>query len=72
ALAVAGVLIGRRWARPIVLVIVVLGTLWHLLVVLGGGPGPARVVSAVLVAALVYAIVLMFTGPVREHFGLFR
>jgi hypothetical protein len=71
-IAAAGVFSGRRWTRPIVLAVVVIGAVWHLDAAMAGGIGWTRVVSAVLVVAQVYAIVLMYTGPVREHFGLFR
>lgn len=71
-LAAAGVIAGLRHVRPIVLVIVTLGTLWHLVVAMSHGSESTRVVSGVLVAAQTYAFVLMYTGPVRAHFGLGR
>ena len=61
---------GRRTLRPGVLVIAVLGTLVHMVIVLGGGPIWTRVVSAVLAVAQVYAVVLLNTKPIRIHFGL--
>ena len=61
---------GRRTLRPGVLVIAVLGTLVHMVIVLGGGPVWTRVVSAVLAVAQVYAVVLLNTKPIRIHFGL--
>ena len=69
-IAVAGLVSGWRWARPVVLVIVMLGALLHLLVALGNGADWTRAISAVLVAAQVYALVLLNTKPIREHFGI--
>jgi hypothetical protein len=71
-LAAAGVIAGLRYVRPPVLFIVILGTLWHLVVAMSHGSDWTRLVSGVLVAAQAYAFVLMYTGPVRAHFGLPR
>jgi hypothetical protein len=70
-LACAAVIVaGSKALRPGVLVIAVLGTLVHMVIVLGGGPIWTRVVSAVLAVAQVYAVVLLNTKPIRIHFGL--
>jgi len=69
-LAAAVIVVGSRALRPGVLVIAVLGTLVHMVIVLGGGPMWTRVVSAVLAIAQVYAVVLLNTKPIRVHFGL--
>jgi hypothetical protein len=61
---------GRRTLRPGVLVIAVLGTLVHMVIVLGSGPIWTRAVSVVLAVAQVYAVVLLNTKPIRIHFGL--
>jgi hypothetical protein len=66
----AVIVVGSRVLRPGVLVIAVLGTLVHMVIVLGGGPIWTRVVSAVLAVAQVYAVVLLNTKPIRIHFGL--
>jgi hypothetical protein len=69
-LAAAVIVVGSRSLRPGVLVIAVLGTLVHMVIVLGGGPVWTRLVSAVLAIAQVYAVVLLNTKPIRIHFGL--
>jgi hypothetical protein len=69
-LCAAVIVAGSRTLRPGVLVIAVLGTLVHMVIVLGGGPIWTRVVSAVLAIAQVYAVVLLNTRPIRIHFGL--
>ena len=69
-LCAAVIVAGSRTLRPGVLVIAVLGTLIHMVIVLGGGPIWTRVVSAVLAIAQVYAVVLLNTKPIRIHFGL--
>jgi hypothetical protein len=69
-LCAAVIVVGSRAIRPGVLVIAVLGTLVHMVIVLGGGPIWTRVVSAVLAIAQVYAVVLLNTKPIRIHFGL--
>jgi hypothetical protein len=69
-LCAAVIVVGSRTLRPGVLVVAVLGTLVHMVIVLGGGPMWTRVVSAVLAIAQVYAVVLLNTKPIRIHFGL--
>jgi hypothetical protein len=69
-LCAAVIVVGSRALRPGVLAIAVLGTLVHMVIVLGGGPIWTRAVSAVLAVAQVYAVVLLNTKPIRIHFGL--
>jgi hypothetical protein len=66
----AAVLAGVRLLRPVVLIVLVLGALLHLLIVMDGGLHWPEVVSAILAAGHVYALVLMITKPMREHFGV--
>jgi hypothetical protein len=68
--AAAAVIAGLRPARPVIIIVLILATLLHLLFVMDGGVGWAQVVSAILAAAHVYALVLLNTKPVREHFSL--
>ncbi|HEX3788639.1 MAG TPA: hypothetical protein VHW44_12320 [Pseudonocardiaceae bacterium] len=70
--AAAGALAGARWARPVVLIIVILAALLHIVIVLGDGPGWTRIVSGVLAASQIYALVVLNTKPVREHFRISR
>jgi hypothetical protein len=64
------VLSGNRVLRPAPLVLAVLGALLHMVILLGDGPLWTRIVSGLLAAAQIYALVLLNTKPVREHFGL--
>jgi hypothetical protein len=68
--AAAAVVAGTRWARPVVLAVVVIGALLHMVIALGQGPMWTRVVSAILALAQVYTLVALNTRPVREHFGI--
>jgi hypothetical protein len=68
--AAAAVVAGLRPIRPAVLIVLILATLLQLLFVMDGGLLWRQVVSAILAAAQVYALVLLNTKPVREHFGL--
>lgn len=70
AIATWVILTGNKVLRPPVLVVVVLGVLVHLVIMLGGGPLWSRVISGVLAAVSVYALVILNTKPVRVHFGL--
>jgi hypothetical protein len=70
AAAAGVVLTGNRTLRPGVLVVAVLGALLHMVILLGDTPGWTRAVSGVLAAAQIYALVVLNTKPVREHFGL--
>lgn len=70
ALATWVILTGNRVLRTPILVVVVLGVLVHMVILLGGGPLWARVISGVLAAASVYALVILNTKPIRIHFGL--
>jgi len=63
----AGVLARLRVSRIIGVLVLAVGMLLHLLIVLGGGPWWARVVSGVLVPTGGYAAVLLNTGPVRDY-----
>lgn len=64
------ILTGNRVLRAPALVVVVLGVLVHMVILLGGGPLWSRILSGVLAAASVYALVILNTKPVRIHFGL--
>jgi hypothetical protein len=64
------VLVGHRVLRPGALVVAVLGALLHMVILLGDGPLWTRIVSGVLAAGQIYALVVLNTKPVREHFGL--
>lgn len=64
------ILTGNRVLRAPALVVVVLGVLVHMVILLGAGPVWARIVSGVLAAASVYALVILNTKPIRIHFGL--
>ncbi len=64
------ILTGNRALRAPVLVVVVMGVLVHMVIMLGGGPVWSRVISGVLAAVSVYALVILNTKPVRIHFGL--
>jgi hypothetical protein len=47
----------------------ILVALLHLVIVLADGPSWARVASGVLSAVHIYGVVLLNTGPAREHLG---
>jgi hypothetical protein len=68
--AAVAMLSGSRWARPVIVVVVIIGALLHMVIALGQGPGWTRAVSAILALAQVYALVALNTKPVREHFGI--
>jgi hypothetical protein len=68
--AVGVILTGNRLLRPGVLVIAILGSLVHMVILLGGGPIWTRVVSALLAVMQLYVLVLLNTKPIRVHFGL--
>lgn len=70
--AAGSVFAGIRLARPAVFVLLMLVTVLHLLIAMGGGAMWTRVVSAVLAAGGVYALVLLNTRPIREYFGSSR
>jgi hypothetical protein len=68
--AAAIILTGNRMARPVALIVVILAALMHMVILLGEGPVWTRIVSGLLAAAQMYALVLLNTKPVRAHFGL--
>ena len=68
--AAVAILGGVRWARPVVLIVVIICALLHMVIALGQGALWTRVVSAILAIAQVYALVALNTKPVREHFGI--
>ncbi|HEX4703401.1 MAG TPA: hypothetical protein VH352_14840 [Pseudonocardiaceae bacterium] len=68
--AVGVILTGNRLLRPGVLIIAILGSLVHMVILLGGGPIWTRVVSALLAVMQLYVLVLLNTKPIRVHFGL--
>jgi hypothetical protein len=70
AAAAVVVVTGNRVLRPGALVITVLGALLHMVILLGDTPIWTRIVSGILAAAQIYALVLLNTKPIREHFGL--
>ncbi|ONI88533.1 hypothetical protein ALI22I_19510 [Saccharothrix sp. ALI-22-I] len=67
-LAVGGLVAGLRPARLTAAFLFGLVALIHLLAVLNQGPVWIRVVSGVLSAAHVFAVVLLNTRPARIHF----
>ncbi|MEV8436662.1 hypothetical protein AB0425_04760 [Actinosynnema sp. NPDC051121] len=67
-LAVGGLLAGLRPARLTAAFVFALVALIHLLAVLNQGPVWIRVVSGVLSAAHVFAVVMLNTKPARIHF----
>jgi hypothetical protein len=68
--AVGVILTGNRLLRPGVLIIAILGSLVHMVILLGDGPIWTRVVSALLAVMQLYVLVLLNTKPIRVHFGL--
>ena len=68
-LVAAGLIAGLRPARLVGIAVLALVALLHLLIVLGAGLWWTRVLSGVLSAVHVYAIVLLTTGPARRHLG---
>lgn len=68
--AAVAVLTGTRWARPLVLILVILAALLHMVIALGEGLLWTRMVSAILAVSQVYVLVVLNTKPVREHFGI--
>ncbi|HEX7660539.1 MAG TPA: hypothetical protein VF444_13780 [Pseudonocardiaceae bacterium] len=71
-LAAVGLIVGVRFVRPTAVTILGLGAVLHLLVLAGTGHAWTRIASGVLLAAQLYAIVLLHTGPVRDHCGHVR
>ncbi|GGM37332.1 hypothetical protein GCM10012275_05530 [Longimycelium tulufanense] len=63
----AGLLAGWWWARRVGLVLAVVGAVFHLLIVLGGAPWWARLVSGLLAASQVYVLVLLNMRGSRER-----
>ena len=53
-------------ARAGAIAVAIFAALLHLLIVLGDGPVMARIVSGIVGAAQVYAVVLLSTGPMRK------
>ncbi|MCP3797686.1 hypothetical protein NLX83_00290 [Allokutzneria sp. A3M-2-11 16] len=66
AVAAGSILARIGIARAGAIAVAVFAALLHLLIVLGDGPVLARVLSGVLGAAQVYAVVLLSTGPMRK------
>ncbi|SDM89192.1 hypothetical protein [Allokutzneria albata] len=64
--AAASLLTRIRIAKAGATAVAVFAALLHLLIVLGDGPGLARIVSGIVGAAHVYAVVLLNTGPMRK------
>ncbi len=67
-LAVGGLVAGVRPARLTAALVFALVALIHLLAVLNQGPVWIRVLSGVLSAAHVFAVVMLNTEPARTHF----
>ncbi|WP_367136830.1 hypothetical protein [Saccharothrix sp. HUAS TT1] len=67
-LAVVGLVAGPRPARLVAACVFGLAALVHLLTVLNQGPVWIRVLSGLLSAAHVFAVVLLNTRPARVHF----
>lgn len=65
----ACLLLGLRFAHYPAMAVFVLVALLHLVITLADGPVWARVASGVLAAAHIYGVVLLNTGPAREHLG---
>jgi hypothetical protein len=65
----AGLVVGFRPARVTGIMVFAVFALVHLIVTLNDGPLWIRIVSGVLSAAHVYGVVLLNTGPAREHLG---
>ncbi|GAA4025548.1 hypothetical protein GCM10022247_57870 [Allokutzneria multivorans] len=67
SLVAAGSIMARIGiARAGAIAIAIFAGLLHLLVVLGDGPVIARVISGIVGAAQIYAVVLLSTGPMRK------
>ncbi|MFB9903239.1 hypothetical protein [Allokutzneria oryzae] len=66
AVATGGILARLGIGRIGAITVAIFAALLHLLVVLGDGPVFARIVSGVVAAAQVYAVVLLSTGPMRK------
>ena len=58
-----------RFAHYPAMVLFVLVALLHLVIMLADGPVWTRVASGVLSAVHIYGVVLLNTGPAREHLG---
>jgi hypothetical protein len=67
--AAAGLVVGFKPARVTGIFVFGILALLYLLVTLNEGPLWTRIVSGVLSAAHVYGVVLLNTGPAREHLG---
>lgn len=65
----AGLLLGLRPVHYPAMIVFVLVALLHLVIMLADGPVWARVASGVLSAVHIYGVVLLNTGPAREHLG---
>ena len=65
----ASLLIRLRFLHYPAMIVFILVALLHLVIVLADGPVWARVASGVLSAVHIYGVVLLNTGPAREHLG---
>ncbi|MFS8102847.1 hypothetical protein LFM09_37535 [Lentzea alba] len=65
----AALLLRLRFAHYPAMIVFILIALLHLLIALADGPGWARAASGVLSAVHLYGVVLLNTGPAREHLG---
>ena len=68
-LVAASLLLRLRFMHYPAMVVFVLVALLHLVIVLADGPVWTRVASGVLSAVHIYGVVLLNTGPAREHLG---
>ena len=68
-LVAAALLLRLRFAHYPAMVLFVLVALLHLVIMLADGPVWTRVASGVLSAVHIYGVVLLNTGPAREHLG---
>jgi hypothetical protein len=68
-LVAASLLLRLRFMHYPAMVVFILVALLHLVIVLADGPVWARVASGVLSAVHIYGVVLLNTGPAREHLG---
>ena len=65
----AALLLRLRFMHYPAMIVFILVALLHLVIVLADGPEWARVASGVLSAVHIYGVVLLNTGPAREHLG---
>ncbi|WP_436500764.1 hypothetical protein [Actinokineospora sp. HUAS TT18] len=69
ALATVTMLSGWGKGRAVAAFVVVFLALAHVLIALGGLSWQLRMVSGVIAAGYVYAVILLLTGPARAYFG---